>query len=68
MCYKVLIQTTDDAINFKIYLRSKSKAFVGKKKKDKKTKIQKSEYLKNKKGFLAEIKSIYHNYLRAIIS
>ena len=43
MCYKVLIQTTDDAINFKIYLRSKSKAFVGKKKKDKKTKIQKSE-------------------------
>ena len=43
MCYKVLIQTTDDAINFKIYLRSKSKAFVDKKKKDKKTKIQKSE-------------------------
>ena len=42
MCYEVLIQTTDDAINFKIYLRSKSKAFVGKKKKrqkDKNTKI-----------------------------
>ena len=29
--------------------------------------IQKSEYPENKSSFLDEIKSIFHNYLRAII-
>ena len=29
--------------------------------------IQKLEYLKNKKNFLDEIKSFFHNYLRTII-
>ena len=32
-----------------------------------KTGIQKFEYLENEKNFLDEIKSILHNYLRAII-
>ena len=31
------------------------------------TKIQKCEYLENKSSFLDEIKSIFHNHLRAII-
>ena len=31
-----------------------------------KLEIQKFEYLENKKRFLDEIKSIFHNYLRAI--
>ena len=38
---------------------------TGKKKGE--TKIQKIEYLENEKSFLHEIKSIFHNYLRAII-
>ena len=29
--------------------------------------IQRFEYLENEKNFLDEIKSIFHNYLRAII-
>ena len=37
------------------------------KKKEGKTEIQKSEYLENENSFLDEIKSIFHNYLRAII-
>ena len=32
-----------------------------------KTEIRKSEYLENEKRFLDEIKSIFHNYFRAII-
>ena len=32
-----------------------------------KTKIEKFEYLENEKRFLDEIKTIFHNYLRAII-
>ena len=36
-------------------------------KKEGKTEIQKSEYLENKKSFLDEIKSIFHNNLSAII-
>ena len=36
-------------------------------KKEGKTEIQKFEYLENKKSFLDEAKSIFHNYLRAII-
>ena len=35
--------------------------------KEGKTGIQKFEYLANEKNFLDEIKSILHNYLRAII-
>ena len=36
-------------------------------KREGKTEIQKIEYLKNKKNFLDEIKSTFHNYLWAII-
>ena len=32
-----------------------------------KTEIQKLEHLQNKKSFLDEIKSIFHNYITAII-
>ena len=32
-----------------------------------KLEIQKFEYLENEKSFLDEVKSIFHNYLRAII-
>ena len=32
-----------------------------------KTEIQKFEYLENENSFLDEIKSTFHNYLRAII-
>ena len=32
-----------------------------------KSEIQKFEYLENVKSFIDEIKSIFHNYLRAII-
>ena len=35
--------------------------------KEGKAEIQKLEYLKEEKSFLDEIKSIFHNYLRAII-
>ena len=38
------------------------------KKQKQKTKIHKIEYLQNEKSFLDEIKSIFHNYLRTIIS
>ena len=55
----------DDVISFKIYLRSSSKA-VADKEKERKTEIQKIEYLANQKSFLDEI-SIFHTYLRAII-
>ena len=36
-------------------------------KKEGKTEIQKFEYLDNEKSFLDEIKSIFRNYLRAVI-
>ena len=35
--------------------------------KERKMEIQKFEYLENENGFLDEIKSIFHNYLKAII-
>ena len=35
--------------------------------KEGKTEIQKSEYLKNEKSFLDEIKNIFHSFWRAII-
>ena len=36
-------------------------------KKKERQKIEKRKYLKNKNNFLDEIKSIFHNYIRAII-
>ena len=36
-------------------------------KKEGKKKIQKFEYLENEKSFLGEIKTIFHNFWRAII-
>ena len=66
MSYSVLIETIDEVINFKIYLQSASEAMADREKEGK-TEIQKLEYLEKEKSFLDEIKSIYHNYLRAII-
>ena len=37
------------------------------KEKQGKTEIQKFEYLENEKGFLDEIKNIFHSFRRAII-
>ena len=34
---------------------------------EEKLEIQKFKYLENRKSFLDEIKTIFHNYLRAII-
>ena len=39
----------------------------GREKKEGKVQIQKCGYLQNKKSFLDEIKSIFHDYLRATI-
>ena len=51
----------DDAINFKIFLGSTSKA-IADREKEKKTKIQESEYLENKESFLDEIENIFHSF------
>ena len=54
----------DDAINFKIYLQSSSRARSNRDKK-RKIEIQKFEYLANEvfpKSFLDEIKSIFRNF------
>ena len=61
MCYKVLNQTVDDVINFKIYLRSTPKLMAdnGKRGVDRNTKF---EYFKNKESFLDEIKNIFHSF------
>ena len=40
---------------------------VDREKKKGKMKIQKLEYLENKKSFLNEIKNIFHSFFRAII-
>ena len=48
-------------MNFKIFLGSSSKA-IADGKKEGKTKIQKFEYLDNKKSFLDEIKNILHGF------
>ena len=50
--------TCDDIIIFKIYLPAGN---------EEKSEIQKFEYLEKAKSFLDEIRSIFHNYLRAII-
>ena len=56
----------DDPLNFKVFLRLSLKQWPTEKKGGK-TAIQKFEYLENKKSFLDKIKTIFHNYLRAII-
>ena len=48
-------------MNFKIYLRSTSKAVADGEKEGKKE-IQKIEYLENEKSFLHEVKDIYHSF------
>ena len=48
-------------INFKIYLRSFSQAMADRRKK-RKRKIQKCEYLENEKSFLDEIESIFYTF------
>ena len=67
MCYWVLIQTIDNIMNFKIYLRSSSKAMANRQKKMGRTEIQKIEYLEKKESFVDEIKSSFHSFWRAII-
>ena len=47
------------------WINLKSNCWKGKK--ERKTKIQKFEYLENKKSFLDEIKNIFHSFWRAII-
>ena len=43
----------------KIFLESTSKAMAEREKKERKTKIQKFEYLENEKSFLDEIKTFF---------
>ena len=61
-----LIQTIDDIMNFKICIKSSSTAMADREKQGK-TELQKFEYLENEKSFLVAVKSIFRNYLRAII-
>ena len=49
-------------MNFKIYLRSFSKAIADRQKKMGTTEIPKIEYLENKKSFVDEIKSSFHRF------
>ena len=49
----------DDFTNFEIYLPSTSKAAA-----DRGKKRGRCEYLENKKSFLAEVKSIFHSFLK----
>ena len=49
-------------INVKIFLKSISKVMIGREKKEGKTKIQKYEYLENKKRFFDEIKNVFHSF------
>ena len=51
-------------MNFKIYLRSSSKAVADRYKKEGRTEI---EYLEIEKSFLDEIKNIFHSFWRDII-
>ena len=55
-----------DVINLKIYLQHPIKQWPNGGNEGK-SGIQKFEFLKNEKNFLDEVKSIFHNYLRAII-
>ena len=65
--FQILVQSIDDVINFQIYLQSSFQAIADIRKKEGKREIQKFEYLGSKKSFFDEIKSIFHNFLRAII-
>ena len=58
--YYCLVYTVDDAINFKIYLRSSYIAMADREKKQRRKK--KLKYLENKKRFSAEIKNIFHSF------
>ena len=51
MCYKVPIYTVEDVINFKIYLRSNSKAMVDREKKRGKQKYKNLNISRTKKAF-----------------
>ena len=59
MCYKVLISTVDNVINF---LDQPLRQWLTERKRgeDGNTKIQKFGYLKNENSFLEEIKNIFH--------
>ena len=57
---KFLFKTVDDVINFKIYLGSTPKQWLTwQEEKERKTEIEKFEYLDNNKNFLDEIKNIF---------
>ena len=45
-----------------IFLGSTSKAMADRQKKERKTEIQKFEYLEKEESFLEEIKNIFHNF------
>ena len=62
MCYQVLLQTIDDAINLKIFYRSAYKAMTKGEKRGG-YRNRKFHYLEKEKSFLGEIKSILRNYL-----
>ena len=49
------------------FFKLTSKAMADREKKVRKMKIQKFEYLKNKKSFLDEMKNIFHSFWKAII-
>ena len=51
MCYRVLIYTIDDVMNFKVYLRSSSKAMVDGQKKREGQKYKKLNISKTKRAF-----------------
>ena len=59
MSYYVLIQAADDVINFKIYLKTTSKAMADGEKKRKRREYKKFEYLENEKSFLDEKKIFF---------
>ena len=64
-CFK--FKTIGDVINIKIYLWSSSKAVAYRGEKEESREIRKFEYLENEKSILDEIKSIFHNFQKAII-
>ena len=55
---KCVIETGDDVINFKIFLRSAYKAMVDREKK----RIQTFQYLDSEKSFLDEIKNTFDSF------
>ena len=55
---KCVIETVDDVINFKIFLKSTYKAMVDREKK----RIQTFQYLDSEKSFLDEIKNTFDSF------